>query len=88
MAPLAPRPGHRLLRGPICRQELRAAAGALACPNRHSFDLTREGYVNLLPGRWRRPAKAGDRPEQLKHRAAFLEAGHFDFIAAAIRSRL
>ena len=88
MAPLAPRSGHRLLRCPICRLDLRVAAGALFCPNRHSFDLAREGYVNLLPGRRRRPANGGDRLEQLRHRAAFLEAGHFDFVAAAICSRL
>ena len=88
MAPLAPRPGHRLLRCPICRLGLGAAAGAIACRNRHSFDLAREGYVNLLPGSRRRPAEGGDRLDQLRHRAAFLEAGHFDFISAAIRSRL
>jgi 23S rRNA (guanine745-N1)-methyltransferase len=88
VAPLSPRPGHGLLRCPICRLDLKAAAGTLACRNRHSFDLAREGYVNLLaPGR-RRPAEGGDRLDQLKHRAAFLEAGHFDFIAATIRSRL
>ena len=88
MAPLAPRPGHGLLRCPICRLDLAAAAGALACRNRHSFDLAREGYVNLLAGNRRHPAEGGDRLDQLRHRAAFLEAGHFDFIAAAIRSHL
>jgi 23S rRNA (guanine745-N1)-methyltransferase len=88
VAPLSPRPGHALLRCPICRLDLAAAAGALACRNRHSFDLAREGYVNLLAGGRRRPAEGGDRLDQLRHRAAFLEAGHFEFITAAIRSRL
>jgi 23S rRNA (guanine745-N1)-methyltransferase len=88
VAPLAPRPGHRLLHCPICRLDLAAAGGALACRNCHSFDLAREGYVSLLSGRRRRPAQGGDRREQLKHRAAFLDAGHFDFITAAIWSRL
>ena len=88
MAPPLPRPGHRLLRCPICRLGLDARAGALACPNRHSFDLAREGYVNLLPGSRRRPADGGDHPEQLRHRSAFLDAGHFDFITAEIAERL
>ena len=88
MAPLSPRPGHGLLRCPSCRLDLKAAAGALACRNRHSFDLAREGYVNLLAGGRRHPAEDGDRLDRLKHRATFLEAGHFDFIAAAIRSHL
>src|SRR5271163_2575977 len=44
---LLPRRGYGLLRCPLCRLELIAAAGVLACRNRHSFDLAREGYVNL-----------------------------------------
>jgi len=88
VAPPLPRPGHRLLRCPICRLGLDARVGALACPNQHSFDLAREGYVNLLPGSRRRPADGGDHPEQLRHRSAFLDAGHFDFITAEIAERL
>jgi hypothetical protein len=84
VAPRLPRPGLRLLRCPICRLGLDARAGALACPNRHSFDLAREGYVNLLPGSRRRPADGGDHAEQLRHRRAFLDAGHFDFISREI----
>jgi 23S rRNA (guanine745-N1)-methyltransferase len=81
---LKPRPGHGLLRCPVCRLELTAAAGALVCRNRHGFDLGREGYVNLLSNRRRRPAAGGDSPVQLRHRAAFLDAGHFDAIAPTI----
>jgi 23S rRNA (guanine745-N1)-methyltransferase len=81
---LKPRPGHGLLRCPVCRLELNAAAGALVCRNRHAFDLAREGYVNLLSSRRRRPAAGGDSPVQLRHRAAFLDAGHFDAVAATI----
>ena len=84
MAPLSPRPGHGLLRCPICRLDLAAAAGALACRNRHNFDLAREGYVNLLRGRQRRPSAGGDSCEQLQHRELFLQAGHFDPVAATI----
>jgi 23S rRNA (guanine745-N1)-methyltransferase len=79
-----PRPGHGLLRCPVCRLELTAAAGALVCRNRHGFDLAREGYVNLLSSRRRRPAGGGDSAVQLRHRAAFLDAGYFDAIAGTI----
>jgi 23S rRNA (guanine745-N1)-methyltransferase len=88
VAPLPPRPGHRLLRCPICWLGLDARGGALACGNGHSFDLAREGYVNLLPGSRRRPAAGGDGSAQLRHRSAFLDAGHFDFITAEIAERL
>jgi 23S rRNA (guanine745-N1)-methyltransferase len=70
--------------GPICRLDLAAAAGALVCRNRHSFDVAREGYVNLLRSRRTRPAPSGDSPKQLRHRTAFLDAGHFDHIAMHI----
>lgn len=88
MAPPPTRPGHRLLRCPICRLGLDARGGALGCGNGHSFDLAREGYVNLLPGNRRRPAAGGDGSAQLRHRSSFLDAGHFGFITAAIAERL
>jgi 23S rRNA (guanine745-N1)-methyltransferase len=88
VAPLSPRPGHRLLRCPICRLGFEARAGALTCPNRHNFDLARASYVNLLPATRRRPAVGGDSPEQLRHRSTFLDAGHFDFVTAVIAPRL
>jgi len=88
VSPLIPRPGLGLLRCPVCRHELTAAAGALVCRNRHSFDVAREGYVNLLRGRKRQPASGGDSPEQLRYRTAFLDAGHFDDIAAIIAEQV
>ena len=88
MAPRSPRPGHGLLRCPICRLDLAPAAGSLACGNRHSFDLARDRYVNLLNGRRRSLIAGGDSAEQLGHRAAFLEAGHFNLVASAIASHV
>jgi 23S rRNA (guanine745-N1)-methyltransferase len=87
VAPPLPRPGHGLLRCPVCRLDLIAGgSGRLACRNRHSFDLARDGYVNLLRGR--RPAEAGDNSAQLRHRARFLDASHFRALAPAIADRL
>ena len=88
MVARSPRSGHGLLRCPICRLDLAPAAGVLVCGNRHSFDLARDGYVNLLDGRRRSLAARGDSAEQLGHRAAFLEAGHFSPVASAIASHV
>jgi 23S rRNA (guanine745-N1)-methyltransferase len=88
VAPRLARPGHGLLRCPVCQLDLAGAAGVLVCRNRHSFDLARDGYVNLLDGRRRSLIARGDSAEQLAHRAAFLEAGHLDPVAAAIASHL
>jgi 23S rRNA (guanine745-N1)-methyltransferase len=86
MSSLQPRPGHWLLRCPLCKSGFTAAAGALVCRNGHSFDLAREGYVNLLSGRRRRPAAGGDSAAQLRHRTQFLDAGHLDALTETIVS--
>jgi 23S rRNA (guanine745-N1)-methyltransferase len=88
VAPRLPRPGHGLLRCPVCRLDLAGAGGILVCGNRHSFDLARDGYVNLLDGRRRSLIARGDSAEQLGHRTAFLEAGHFDPVASAIAAHV
>jgi 23S rRNA (guanine745-N1)-methyltransferase len=81
---LQPRPGHWLLRCPLCKTGFAAGAGALVCQNGHSFDLARQGYVNLLSCRRRLPAAGGDAQAQLRHRAQFLDAAHLDAVAGTI----
>jgi len=85
---LQPRPGHWLLRCPLCRSGFTVAAGALACRNGHRFDVAREGYVNLLGSGRRRPAAGGDSPAQLRYRAEFLSAGHLDAVAAMVAAHI
>jgi 23S rRNA (guanine745-N1)-methyltransferase len=69
------------LRCPVCRGELAAAAGALHCAAGHSFDLARQGYVDLTAGRLTHP---GDTTEMVYARERALAAGHFDFLTAAV----
>ena len=88
MSSLQPRPGHWLLRCPLCRSGFTVAAGALACRNGHRFDVAREGYVNLLGSGRRRPAAGGDSPAQLRYRAEFLSAGHLDAVAAMVAAHI
>ncbi|MDG9673002.1 putative RNA methyltransferase [Micromonospora sp. DH14] len=79
-----PRILHRL-RCPVCGEPLAettaGTARALRCPRRHSFDIARQGYVNLLAGR---APHAGDTAEMVAARADFLAAGHYDVISAAL----
>jgi len=84
MSSLQFRPGHWLFRCPLCKYGFTAAAGALVCRNGHSFDLAREGYVNLLSSRRSRAAAGGDSPAQLQNRARFLGAGYLDTLATTI----
>lgn len=69
------------LRCPLCRAALEQRGATLRCPAGHTFDLARQGYVNLLSGR---PASAGDDAAMVGARAALLEAGHHDPLAARL----
>lgn len=61
---------------------------SLACASGHSFDIAREGYVNLLPSHHRRSARAGDDGEMIAARQRFLAAGHYDPLLAALGAAL
>jgi 23S rRNA (guanine745-N1)-methyltransferase len=72
------------LRCPVCGDTLtRPDAATLRCPRRHSFDIARQGYVNLTTGR---SPHDGDSAEMVADRVAFLGAGHYDFISEALIS--
>lgn len=62
------------------------AAGAWRCAAGHSFDVAREGYVNLLITHQRRRREPGDSAEMLRHRRDFLARGHYGPLAEALAS--
>ncbi|MEX1086976.1 MAG: methyltransferase domain-containing protein, partial [Candidatus Paceibacterota bacterium] len=57
---------------------------AVRCVNGHSFDISREGYVNLMPRRKKLHETIGDNKEMLAAREHFLEAGHYDTLVREI----
>lgn len=61
-----------LLICPVCSTALEQSNNTLTCSNCHSFDIAREGYVNLL----RKPLP-GDTKEMLAARRSFLERGFY-----------
>ena len=67
---------------PYCRLPLSPVDGAVRCGRGHSFDLARQGYVALLPAGARVPA--GDDAAMVAARAAFLAAGHYAPLTAAL----
>lgn len=71
------------LRCPVCEDTLEKKGSALRCVRGHSFDIAKQGYVNLTRGRTR---FTGDSPEMVEARARFLEAGHYRFLADALIS--
>ncbi|MBB1255818.1 putative RNA methyltransferase [Streptomyces alkaliterrae] len=74
----------RYLRCPHCAGSLRLDGRTLLCPERHSFDLARQGYANLL----RRATRFhSDTPEMVDARADFLAAEHFRPLTDALAAR-
>jgi 23S rRNA (guanine745-N1)-methyltransferase len=69
------------LRCPVCGRPLTPATAALRCPAGHSFDVARQGYVNLLAGK---APPGGDTPAMVAARAELLATGHLDGIVAAV----
>jgi 23S rRNA (guanine745-N1)-methyltransferase len=75
-----------VFRCPVCSLDFRIpkASEPWRCASGHSFDVAREGYVNLLVTHQRRRREPGDSLEMLRHRRKFLDAGHFAPLAEAV----
>ena len=69
---------------PVCGSELNKQDKSWICPNRHSFDVARQGYVNLLTVQQKHSLAPGDTREQVLARRAFLEAGFYAPIAETL----
>lgn len=63
-----------------CHQPLRRLTRTWTCSNRHTFDVARSGYVNLLQPQDRRSPDAGDSAAAVDARSRLLASG----IGAAI----
>lgn len=69
------------LRCPVCGAAMTLADRALACTQRHMFDVAKQGYVNLLG---RAAPRNADTADMIAARARFLEAGHYAPITEAV----
>jgi 23S rRNA (guanine745-N1)-methyltransferase len=59
-----------------CRMPLERRERSYICANRHTFDVARSGYVNLLQPQDRRSKNPGDTAEAVAARRRFLDGGH------------
>jgi 23S rRNA (guanine745-N1)-methyltransferase len=62
---------------PLCRLPLDRQIKLWRCAGGHSFDVARDGYVNLLPVQQKNSLDPGDSAESLAARRDFLQAGHY-----------
>jgi 23S rRNA (guanine745-N1)-methyltransferase len=66
---------------PVCGQPLPRAERVYRCVNAHTFDVARQGYVNLLLAQHRRSKDPGYNKEMIAGRRDFFEAGHYQALA-------
>ena len=69
---------------PICGMELNTEGKRYVCAQNHSYDLARQGYVNLLTVQQKHSLNPGDTREQVLSRREFLEAGYYAPIAGTL----
>ncbi|HFI0234849.1 TPA: putative RNA methyltransferase [Streptococcus suis] len=70
---------------PHCGQALGLDLNSLRCPNRHTFDIAKQGYVNLAP---QVKQSTNYHKSSFENRQAFLEAGYYDHLYEALEGKI
>lgn len=69
---------------PVCREKLGISGKTYTCPNRHSFDIAKSGYVNLLLSKHAGKTVHGDNKLMVQARRDFLEKGYYSPLREAV----
>ena len=69
---------------PICSGNFETDGKTLRCGNGHSFDFSKEGYVNLLTSQHKNGSLIGDNKAMAVSRRNFLNKGYFSCLAEKI----
>ncbi len=80
IAQLIARHGH-IFRCPVCGDAMKMETATLVCAKRHTFDLARRGYLNLL----RRPARTRYDTTMLTARQTLCRSGFFTPLIDTLR---
>ena len=68
---------------PVCGEKLDISGKSYICPHRHTFDMAKSGYVNLLPTN-NSGSIHGDNKLMLRARREFLEKGYYKPLLDAV----
>ena len=69
---------------PVCRFKLDLVEKSLVCPERHTYDISREGYVNLLLANQKNSKDPGDSKLMAECRQNFLDKGFYNSLSEEI----
>ena len=68
-----------------CQNELFKENRSYKCENNHNFDLSKDGYLNLLPVNKKKSKSPGDNNMMVVARREFLEQGFYDPLIEGIK---
>lgn len=77
-----------LLMCPVCREALSLSERTWRCINNHSYDVAKQGYVNLHVVQHKHSKNPGDTPESVQARRAFLSAGFYAPLQQAVVEKI
>lgn len=83
---LQPNPDHFIYSCPVCREALGLNGRSLKCANNHSYDIAKEGYVNLLLANQKRSLEPGDNKTMISHRRQFFATGLYAPLSEAVNA--
>ena len=69
---------------PHCDLPLALNGRSYRCENNHTYDIAREGYVNLLLSQHKKSRNPGDSKEMINSRQRFLNKGYYQILADTI----
>lgn len=69
---------------PVCKSEISLFERTYKCQNNHCFDLSKDGYVNLLMSQQSSLKRHGDDKLMVKARREFLEKGFYNELRKAL----
>ncbi len=69
---------------PVCGEKLEITGNSYTCPERHSFDRARSGYVNLLLSKHTGKTVHGDNRFMVQARRNFLDKGYYEPLCTAL----
>ncbi|MCF0106274.1 MAG: methyltransferase domain-containing protein [Holdemanella sp.] len=70
---------------PKCKCELKKENQSFKCIHNHTFDIAKQGYVNLS---MKQKKNTGDNALMVKARSAFLEKDYYDFMRQYVKSKI
>lgn len=74
----------QILMCPVCRQSLDLNEKTWRCERGHSYDIAKQGYVNLHVVQHKHSKNPGDTPESVDARRAFLQGGYYQPLQHAV----